>query len=105
MPRARVREARGELRPFQRTDVRGAPSEISAGCCLHTVEARPELHDVEVELQDALLGQRALELPGEEQLAHLSERIPGGRQPQVLRELLRDGRRASRSPPPLDGPL
>src|SRR5262249_61452559 len=57
MPGLRVREARGELRRLGGADVRGGLTEVSLGRCLDAVDARPELHDVQVELQDAALGE------------------------------------------------
>src|SRR5262249_24173113 len=105
VPRVRIREARGELRGLERTNARGGLAEVSARRRLHAVDAGAELDDVEVELQDSSLGQRALKLPGEDELTQLPERAPGRRQPQVLRELLRDGRGPTRQRLPLDGSL
>src|SRR5262249_51754190 len=105
MPRARVREARDERGRLARTDLGGGLAEVPPRRRLDPVTARPELHDVQVQLQDPSPGERPLELAGKDHLPRLAERGPRRRQPQVPRELLREGGRAARQRPSLEGAL
>jgi len=60
------------------------------------LDAGPELDHVEIQLQDAPLGERALELPGQERLLRLAQRVARRGEPEVLGELLGDGGRPAR---------
>ena len=68
---------------------------VVAGGSLGAEYARTELNHIEIDLENAAFRQVALELPGEDDFANLSIRRPGRRQPQVLGQLLGDGRRAA----------
>src|SRR6058998_635505 len=57
-----------------------------------------EFYDIHVALEDAPLGQRALELPGQHGLAGLAQHRALGREPEVLGELLRERRGPARRP-------
>src|SRR5262249_47802180 len=65
MPLSRPGEPRGELCRLRFVEVRGQLAEVGLRCLAHAVHPGAELDHVEVQLDDAPLGQRALELPGE----------------------------------------
>ena len=67
------------------------PAEESLCGRLRAEDPRPELDDVEVELQDPPLGELSLELPGEQGLLDLPPRVAGRRQPEILDQLLAQG--------------
>src|SRR5688500_5416012 len=96
MPRARVRQARRELRRLCRSEPGGGLAEVAGARGADAIDAGPELRDVQVQLEDAALRQDALHLPGEDRLLRLAPRVARWRQPQVLHELLGDGGRAAR---------
>ncbi len=95
MPAARPGQRRREQGGFPLVEVGGRLAEVAPARGLDPVHARAELGHVEVELENAPLVERPLQLPGEERLPDLSERAPGGREPEVLRELLGDRRGAA----------
>ena len=56
----------------------------------------PELDDVQVDLEDSPLREMPLEPPREQRLLEFARRVAGRREPQVLRQLLADGRGSAR---------
>jgi hypothetical protein len=60
------------------------------------VDAGTELDHVQVELEDPAFVERVLDLPGQDGLFELAERVAVRREPQVLDQLLGDGRGAAR---------
>jgi len=94
---------RGEHRREQRglcsrELARGDP-EVGARSGLGPEDAVPPLRHVQVERQDAPLGERALELERQHRLLRLAPQAPLGAEPQVLGELLRQGGGAAQRPP------
>ncbi len=65
---------------------------------LDTVCVPPQPDLVEIQLQDLRLGQRILDLVGEDRLLDLAGRRVGVADQQVLGDLLGDGRAAARAP-------
>jgi hypothetical protein len=63
---------------------------MTAASRIDAVDAVAPLDRVQVQLEDAPLGERALEAHGEDQLLELPPRRARRAQPQVLRQLLRD---------------
>ena len=72
---------------------------------LGAVDAGRELDDVQIELEDPPLGEVLLERPGEQRLLQLAQGIARRREPEILRQLLREGRGAARHLPLLPGLL
>src|SRR5262245_7789370 len=103
MPARRARQARRELRRLARRELRRGLAEVAPRCRLDAVDAGAELHHVEVELEDPPLGERALELPGQDGLADLPDGIARRGEPEVLGELLGDRRGSPRQLALLDG--
>src|ERR1700683_1283063 len=91
----RVRQHGREQRRLRGAQVqrRGVPEALCRR--LHPVDAVAELGDVQVDLQDALLGPQGLDEYGEVRLEPLADEAWPGPQKQVLRHLLRDGARAA----------
>jgi hypothetical protein len=73
---------------------RGEP-EVVARRGLRAVDPAAELDHVEIELQYPPLGEMPFQRPRQQGLLDLPQRIARGRQPEVLGELLRDGRGAA----------
>ena len=80
-------------------EARARLAEVRARRRFAAEDAVAPLDHVQVDLEDALLGQRRLEPPRDQQLLHLAHRIARRRQVQVLRELLRDGAAAAQELP------
>src|SRR5437867_7753813 len=96
MPGGGLRQRGRQQRRLVVADLRGRLAEIAPAGALHTPHARPEFYDVQVELEDPPLAERALELPGEDGFAQLAQRVARGREPEIPRELLADGGCAAR---------
>src|SRR6266850_5185019 len=96
VPRARPRQARRQPRGLVLVQLGRRLAEVAAAGRLGTVHAGPEFYDIQVALEDPPLGQRALELPGQNALTRLAQRVARRREPQILRELLGDRRGAAR---------
>src|SRR5947207_16005558 len=96
VPRARPRQARRQARGLVLVQLGRRLAEVAAAGRLDAVHAGPEFYDIEVALEDPPLGQRALELPGQDGLARLAQRTTRGREPEILRQLLGDRRGAAR---------
>src|SRR3989475_8679308 len=96
VPRARPRQARRQLRGLVLVQLGRRLAEVAPARRLRAVHAGPEFYDIQIELEDPPLGQRALELPGQNALACLAQRAARGREPEVLRELLGDRRGTAR---------
>ena len=77
-------------------EIGGGAAEVVPGGGLGAPHARAEFYDVQVQLEDARLAERPLELPGEDRLLDLAQRVARRRQPEILGQLLRDGGRAAR---------
>ena len=99
MPARGSGQRRRELGGFVFVELSRALVEVVARRRLRTVDARPELGNVQIGLQDAPLGQMLLELASQQGLFHLAKGIPRGGEPEVLRHLLGDGRGAAESAP------
>src|SRR5690606_38156297 len=86
----RVRQRRGEGGGLvQREAGRGA-AEVVPGGRLRTEDSGTPLGHVEVELEDAVLGEEALEAARDDELLRLAQERPLRREVEVLGELLRD---------------
>src|SRR4029453_18193074 len=96
MPRARHGQARGEGGRLRGTELRGGAAEVALARGARAEHAGAELRDIQIELEDPSLGERALELPGEDRLLDLPIRAACSGEPQVLGELLGDGGGAAR---------
>ena len=93
-PPRRGEEAR-QHHGLRRAEPGGAGAEAVAGAGLDPEDPIVELHHVHVERQDPLLRERPLEPHREQRLPDLPPQALLGAEPQVLGELLRDGRRAA----------
>src|SRR5690606_33822145 len=86
---------RGEGRRLLQREVRGRLVEVGPGGRLHAVCTVPEVDMVQVQLEDLVLGELALDLAGDARLQDLASQVAlGVRQPlreEIPRELLRDG--------------
>ena len=78
------------------------PRERRSTCGPPPPRPRPvaPLDDVQIDLEDARLGQRRFQAARDDQLAQLPERIVRRRQIEVLRQLLRDRAGAATAPAP-----
>ena len=65
-------------------------TKVGAGRRFRAPDPVTPLDHVEIDLEDARLRQRDLEPARDDELLDLSERVVGGRQIQILRQLLRD---------------
>ena len=72
--------------------------EIGFGRGSHSENPRSELDDVQVHLEDAILGEPQLQPPGQDRLASLAQEIPRRVQIHVLRRLLADRARPAKPP-------
>jgi hypothetical protein len=95
----RARDHRREKSPLGGVEVKGRDSQDVLGRRLDAVDPISPLDDVEVDFQDSLLRERIFQPPGEEGFLELSSVAPLGREKEVLRELLGDGRRPADSAP------
>src|SRR5438132_663139 len=103
VPRARPRQARRQPGGLVLVQLGRRLAEVAAAGRLGAVHAGPEFYDIEVALEDSPLGQRALELPGQDGLARLAQRAARGREPEILRQLRAargEGRRCRAVPRP-----
>src|SRR5437762_3745407 len=73
MPRGWRGEAGGQLGGFGVGDPGDGLAEVAATRRFDAVDAGAELDHVQVQLEDAALGERALELPGEDRLFDLAQ--------------------------------
>jgi hypothetical protein len=80
---------------------RSGPVEVALARRLDAPQIRPELGDVQVQLEDPPLVERPFEPIGDDRLLELPERVPGRREVEVLGELLGNRARTSK----LDLPL
>src|SRR5262245_58525815 len=78
MPGGRIRQAGGELGRLVGRQVGRRLAEVSPARRLRPVEAAPEFHHVQVQLQDPPLVEGPLDLPGQDRLLELAERVPRG---------------------------
>src|SRR5262245_44178533 len=78
---------KGRLLPRER---RSRYAEVGSRGGLRAPDAVAPFDDVEIELEDARLGQGDFEPPRDDELLDLSERVVRRREIQVLRQLLRD---------------
>src|SRR5262249_46438154 len=85
---------RGELGGLGRVEGGRRLAEIVASRGPGPADPPADVHHVQVQLEDPPLGERALDLPGQDRLLHLADRVARGRQPEILHEVLGDGRRA-----------
>ncbi len=69
---------------------------VVAGGGFGAIDPRSELDDIQIDLENPFLGELLFELMGEQCLFDLSQGIPGRREIEVLRELLRDRRGSAR---------
>ena len=91
---------RGQIGVLGERQVTDGFAEVVIGGCAHPVRAISQPDFVEVELQDALLGQGPLKLRRQDRLFELPPNGWVGRQQDILRDLLGD-RRAALQPPAL----
>src|SRR2546428_6454315 len=84
-----------EVRTFH-SYFRGRLSKVMAPRRLGAEDLVAPFRDVQVEFQDAFLGEAPLELPGDQRFMHFAQEALLGGEVEVLRQLLRD-----RAPPAL----
>jgi len=96
MPGGGIRQRGGELGCLALVEVGGRLAEVALARRARPVDAGAELDHVEIELENAPLGERALDLPGQERLPRLAQRVARRGEPEVLGELLGDGGRPAR---------
>ena len=87
---SRIDDRRRQQRGLFARQVGRRHAEIGARGRLRSPDAVAPLDHVEIDLEDARLGQLRFEAAGNEQLAQLPQRITRRRQIEILRELLRD---------------
>src|SRR6188472_1740440 len=92
---ARTTDCRGQEGGLRRRHIASGLVKIRSRGSLGAVDAVAPLNYVQVELEDALLGQLRFETPCDQELTEFSNRILRGRQVQILRQLLRDGAAAA----------
>ncbi len=99
----RVREGRHEQGGLIHREPRRRPPEVPLARGFHSPEIRPQLDDVQVQLEDPRLAQRPLEAVGGHRLLQLPQRVARGREVQVLGELLGDRAGAAHPALPVGG--
>ena len=87
--RRRLHQA-GEQRGFRHRQLRRRLAEVTARRCLDAVQTVAEVDLVQIQLEDFVLGERALEPPREDQFLQLPADGLVRRQEALPRELLRD---------------
>ena len=87
--RRRLEQA-GQQRRLGQRDLGGGLAEVAPGGGVDAVGAGAEIHPVEIQGQDLVLGQMALEPDRQQQLLHLALEMALMRQEQVLGQLLGD---------------
>ena len=99
--RRRIRDARkhGCLREAQRC---GGFPVVAFGCSAHPVEARAVVDDVQIHLEDFVLGVGPFNIEGEQELLCLAREGLLIREEEILYELLRDRARTLLNPPVLN---
>src|SRR5690606_31587635 len=96
--RRRLRRERGQERGLADRQLARRASEPVVRGCANAVDARAELDDVEVPLDDRLLVEPGLEAPRQDRLLELPVEAPAVREQRVLDELLADRRAAACEP-------
>jgi hypothetical protein len=89
--RERVRERGGERCRLGLGQVRGAATEIMACCGLGAEDGRPPFGHIEIQLEDPVLLEKALEPSRNDRLFNLADCRPRFAEVEILGELLRDG--------------